>query len=73
MAKNERQTSISFNGIGVCVTPEEDVTTSMSQKAPTGKRGVVAVVTAAQIRRERYFELMAGQPFGSHVFTREKK
>jgi hypothetical protein len=73
MAKERNETSISFSGIGVCVTPEEDVTTSTSQKAATGKRGVVAVVTAEQIRRERYFELMARIPFGPHSAGRQNR
>ncbi len=73
MAKESKERSISFDGNSICDTPEEDVTTSTSQKAATAKRGVVAVVTAEQIRRERYFVLMSGQPLGPHVFTRQKK
>ncbi len=73
MAKENKERSISFDGNSICDTPEEDITTSTSQNASTGKRGVVAVVTAEQIRRERYFELMARIPFGSHVFSRQKK
>jgi hypothetical protein len=71
MAKERKEMSISFDGIGVCVTPEEDITTR--QKAAPGKRGVVAVVTAEQIRRERYFELMARIPFGPHVAVRQNR
>jgi hypothetical protein len=71
MAEERKEMSLSYNGIGVCVTPEEDITTR--QRAATGKRGVVAVVTAEQIRRERHFELMARIPFGPHVAGRKNR
>jgi hypothetical protein len=73
MTKETRQIAISFDGIGVCVTPEEEDITATHRKAAPAKRGVVGVVTAEQIRREFYFELMSGRPFGPHSAGRQNR
>ncbi len=71
MTKKEDK-AISFDGNGVCATPEAD-SLAATKKAATTNRGLASVANAEQFRRRFYFELQAGRPLGPAIFARKKK